>query len=336
MKMKAERLRNFKSIVLATTLALLISLSPTPVLSQNPDSVAGKGVPEQSASGKNALPKTHAAAPWPAHLPDGQPDMQGVWITAEYGMSCLKDPSRGVGCFTDHDGPNGDNGQLPRKFASRIIDTTDGEIPYQPWAKARQQYLLVNYFAPSMPEFLDPQQLCLPLGPVRQFTWHDVQIIQYDGYVIFAHEGGHVYQIIPLDGHPHVGPKIKLWMGDSRGHWEDNTLVIDVTNNNSKGRLSRAGDFARDKVHNVVRIKFIDAHHARYEAVFDDPSVYTKPWTFGFDLKRGIMEQTSGTDGSGGDGNYEQWEEACYEGMNNDVDRSLTTAATVSAGPAQK
>lgn len=133
-----------------------------------------------------------------------------------------------------------------------------------------------------------------------------------------------------------MGPKLKLWIGDSRGQWEGNTLVIDVTNNNSKGPLSRAGDFASDKVHNVVRINFIDAHHARYEALFDDPSVYTRPWTFGFDLKRGIMEQPSGDNGSAGDTNYEQWEEACYEGMNNEVDRALIAAAPIGTDPSQK
>ena len=300
------------------------------------------------ASGQGEKPKAASSAPtkkvpaegapttaaWPGYRPDGQPDVQGVWITAVYGMSCLKDPTRGVGCFDDHDGPP-NPGRAPRKAAaSRIIDTPDGEIPYQPWARKRQQYLLANYFEPTKQEFLDPQQLCLPLGPVRQFTWHDIQIIQYDGYVIFEHEGGHVYQIIPLDGRPHAGANVKLWMGDSRGHWEGNTLVMDVTNNNSKGRLSRAGDFASDEVHNTVRIQFIDAQHAKYEAVFEDPSVYTRPWTFGFDLKRGVMGGEGG-DPNHNDANYEQWEEACTEGMNNEVDRSLRTTGPGNGEPAQ-
>jgi hypothetical protein len=151
--------------------------------------------------------------------------------------------------------------------------------------------------------------------------------------VILEHEGGHVYQIIPLDGRPHAGANVKLWMGDSRGLWEGNTLVIDVTNNNSKGRLSRAGDFASDKVHNTVRIQFLDAHTARYEAVFDDPTVYTRPWTFGFDLKRGVMGG-EGADASHNDASYEQWEEACTEGLNNEVDRSLRTANSGNAEPA--
>jgi len=206
-----------------------------------------------------------------------------------------------------------------------VIDTPDGDVPYQPWARERQQFLLKNYFEPTKPEFIDPQQLCLPLGAVRQLTWHDVQISQYPGYVVLEHEGGHVFQIVPLDGRPHIPSDIKLWMGDSRGRWEGNTLVIDVTNSNSKGRLSRSGDFASDKVHNTVRIKFLDANNARYEAVFDDPAVYTHPWTFGFDLKRGIFAGEGG--GGVPDAHYEQWEEACHEGVR-DIDSSLRTGGS--------
>jgi hypothetical protein len=267
------------------------------------------------------------AADWtPARTPDGQPDVQGVWVTAVYGMGCLSNPRSGPGCKDEDTGRNR-NRQPQPKAASRIIDTPDGEIPYRPEARARQQYLLSNYFEPTKPAFIDPQQRCFPLGAVRQITWHDIQILQYPDYVVFEHEGGHVYRIIPLDGHPHVGQKIKLWMGDSRGHWEGNTLVVDVTNSNSKGRLSRSGDFASDKVHNTERFQFIDANTARYTAVFDDPSVYTRLWTFGLDLKRGIFA------GEGGEGvpdaHYEQWEEACHKGMHDELDGSLRPAAAV-------
>jgi hypothetical protein len=262
------------------------------------------------------LALAQAPAPWtPAHLPDGQPDVRGYWVAKVYGMGCLTNPLTGPGCVDEDYGQNNNRARPPRKAASRIIDTPDHEIPYQPWAKEKQQYLLANYFAPTRPEFLDPQQLCLPLGAVRQVTWHDIHLLQYDGYVVFEHEGGHSYQIIPLDGRPHVGSGIKLWMGDSRGHWEGNTLVIDVTNSNAKGRLSRSADFSSDKVHNVVRI---------------DPSVYTRPWTFGLDLKRGIF-------GAGGadEKTYEQWEEACYEGMR-PIDRSLHPGNPISAAAAKK
>ncbi|MBV9504865.1 MAG: hypothetical protein JO323_07655 [Acidobacteriia bacterium] len=270
------------------------------------------------------LLSTPGLAEWtPKHTPDGQPDVQGFWLTVVYGMGCLTNPKGEVGCIDPPEGRAGGARNRPQpKAASRVIDIPDGEVPYQPWARERQQNLLKNYFEPTKPEFIDPQQLCWPLGPVRQLTWHDVQILQYPGYVILAHEGSHVYRVIPLDGHPHVGPDIKLWMGDSRGHWEGNTLVVDVTNHNAKGRLSRAGDFSSEKVHYVERFQFLDENRMKYEALFDDPSVYTRPWTFGFEMKRAIFGESNPT---GDDAHYEAWEEACYEGMK-DIDRSLRSS----------
>lgn len=246
--------------------------------------------------------------------PDGQPDIHGFFVTSTYGVSCLTNPNSGVGCKPQQQGDDG-RARVRPKAPSRVIDPPDGEIPYQPWARQKQQYLLAHFFEPTRQEFIDPQQICLPTGPVRQLTWHDVQILQYPGYVILEHEGTHVYRIILLDGRPHIGNSIKLWMGDSRGHWEGNTLVVDVTSNNSKGRLDQSGDFSSDKLHLVERFKFVDANHLRYEAVFDDPSVYTRPWTLGMDLKRGNFAEENPT----GDPHYEQWEEACHEGLH-DVD----------------
>jgi len=278
-----------------------------------------------------AIPAAAQSPSWPKLTPDGQPDVHWFWVTKFYGMGCLSNPTNGnVGCVQESGAPRGENAGAKRaKAPSRIIDTADGEIPYQPWARERQKLLLANYFDPSKPEHIDPQQRCWPLGAVRQFTWHDVQVLQYPGYVVLEHEGGHVYQIIPLDGRPHVGENIKLWMGDSRGHWEGTTLVIDVTNNNAKGRLSRAGDFSSDKVHHVVRMKFLDANTLKYEATFDDPSVYTRPWTFGLDMKRGLFGGDGASDAD--EPTYEQWEEACVEGLR-EVDTALRPQAGINAG----
>ena len=294
-------------------------------------------LPAAAQDSKAKSDKPAAVAWTPSLTPDGQPDVQGFWLTKEYGMGCLSDPTNGnVGCLQESGPPrrgNGRGGDRPRaKAHSRIVDTPDGEIPYQPWARERQKFLLANYFEPTKPKFIDPQQRCWPLGAVRQFTWHDVQILQYPGYVVLEHEGGHVYQIIPLDGRPHLGENIKLWMGDSRGHWEGNTLVIDVTNNNAKGRLSRAGDFSSDKVHHVVHMKFLDANNLRYEATFDDPYVYTRPWTFGFDMKRGIF---GGENAGLSEENYEQWEEACVEGLRG-IDTALRPAGSASTASEKK
>jgi hypothetical protein len=75
-------------------------------------------------------------------------------------------------------------------------------------------------------------------------------------------------------------------MGDARGHWDGNTLVIDTTNVNSKGRLSVVGDFLSDKAHITERLTFVDADTMTYETTIDDPTVFTRPWTMRVAEKR--------------------------------------------------
>ena len=124
--------------------------------------------------------------------------------------------------------------------------------------------------------------------------------MQPDGAVVIVWDDYHAYRVIPLDGRPHVGPNLKLWMGDSRGHWEGNTLVVDVTNLNAKYRLSILGDFYSDKAHIVERLTFADANTLTYEARIDDPTVFTQPWTLRVAEKRVPAA--------------EMWEFACHEG----------------------
>jgi hypothetical protein len=311
------------------------------------------------AFGPSGWAQTAPAGPWkPKRLSDGQPDVQGVWTAVYYGMGCLTNPTNGdVNCVPPpgprptagtanagepppadasghvpgqrgHGNPPdivaaqpGEAGgaRRPRNAPSRIIDTPDYDIPYSPEARAHQEDLFAHYYTPSRYGDIDPQQRCWPLGAVRQFTWHDVQIEQFPGYVVFIFEGGEVYRIVYLDGRPHVGKDLKLWMGDSRGHWEGTTLVVDTTNNNAKGRLSRAGDYSSDTVHHVERFRFVDADHFRYEATFEDPSVYTRPWTFGLDERRGFFAGDGGAPkgpvSAETQAKYENWEEACQEGL---------------------
>jgi len=96
-------------------------------------------------------------------------------------------------------------------------------------------------------------------------------------------------------------------MSDSRGHWEGNTLVVDVTNSNAKHRLSNEGDFASDQVHITERWKFVDADTIEYTSTFTDPSVYTRPWTIASRFLRAHKD----------DPNWEVWEIECHEGERN-------------------
>jgi hypothetical protein len=103
----------------------------------------------------------------------------------------------------------------------------------------------------------------------------NIQILQGPGYVAVFHEMIHEARVIPLDGRPHVGSRVRQYLGDSRGHWEGNTLVVDVTNFSDKTnfRGSTAG------LHMVERFTRVDPDTLSYEVTFDDPSTWTKPWT---------------------------------------------------------
>ena len=252
-----------------------------------------------------------AEAPWAAKkLSDGQPDVQGFYKPEVEGTYSLVRPSRAPGIDQLEKIKNKTIPDLKTSAKpSRIIDPADGQVPYQPWARAKQKDIEEHIEVWVRPEQIDPQALCVPGGVTRTLFWSQLQIQQFPGYVVFLFDGNHPYRVIPLDNRPHIPENIKLWMSDSRGHWEGNTLVVDVTNSNSKHRLSNEGDFASDKVHITERFKFVGADSFVYSARFEDPTVYTKPWTLSSNFYRANKK----------DPGYERWEVECHEGEK-DVD----------------
>ena len=143
---------------------------------------------------------------------------------------------------------------------------------------------------------MDPQTRGWPNGIPREnyYSSHDgsvggpIQILQPAGYVVFLYETHHEFRVVPLDGRPHAGQDIKLWMGDSRGRWEGNTLVIDVTNQNDSTRFNVVGDFHSYEMRVTERWTLIDQDTIEHRATIDDPNVYTRPWTIGVTHTRGI------------------------------------------------
>jgi hypothetical protein len=213
-------------------------------------------------------------------LSDGQPDVQGQWSNTIGNHNNLVNP-QGAG------GGNGGVNRSPDKqrAPSRVIDPADGQVPFQPWARELQKDYAAHLLNPTKPEYIEPLARCAPAGPSKSFMWHGYEIRQYPGYVLFLFDSGS--RIIHLDKKPHLPENIKLWNGDSRGHWEGNTLVVDVTNNNSKSRFGRNGEFASENAH--IAEKFIfDNNRERftYEATYTDPSVYTRPWTLAIPNRR--------------------------------------------------
>ena len=235
-------------------------------------------------------------------LADGQPNVQGLWRPINPGSLSLTNPVPQEAAF---------EGQALR-IPSRIIDPPDGRVPYQPWAAARQKLQGHDYAYPTKPEHIDTQHRCLLSGVPRLFTIVPaLKIVQSPGQIVFIWDSYHAYRVIPLDGRPHVAPNVKLWMGDGRGRWEGNTLIIDTTSVKGQ-RLTYVGDFYSENAHVAERITWPDADNMIYEATVTDPTVFTRPWTMRVAQRRRPDDET--------------WETACYEGMT-DPDKFLLKTA---------
>jgi len=217
------------------------------------------------------------SGPWKGpRLPDGQPDVQGDWSNTIANHNNLTDPQGGI-----PGDPQARRRPLPpraERAPSRVSDPPDGQVPFQPWARELQQDFLAHDFDPIRPEYVEPLARCAPAGVPKSFYWHGYEIRQFPGYILFQFNSGN--RLIHLDGKPHLPDTIKLWNGDSRGHWDGNTLVVDVSNLNAKARFGRTQEFASENVHVVERYIFDNDHqHYNYVATFTDPTVYTRPFT---------------------------------------------------------
>lgn len=207
-------------------------------------------------------------------LPDGQPDIQGHWSNTIGNHNNFTDPQGGT--------PGEKNGRALGKredrAPSRVSDPADGQVPFQPWALEKVKDFQAHFNNPTEPQYIEPLARCAPGGVPKSFYWHGYEIAQYPGYVVFFFNSG--TRIIHLDNKPHLPDSIKLWNGDSRGHWEGNTLVVDVTNTNGKALFGRTGEFASENAHFEERYIFAsDGKRYNYEAVVTDPTVYTRPFT---------------------------------------------------------
>jgi hypothetical protein len=127
------------------------------------------------------------------------------------------------------------------------------------------------------------------------------QIVQGKGFVTIMQEMVHEARVIPTDGRPHASTYVRSYMGDPRGHWEGNTLVVDVANNNDKSVFDMAGHFHSDALHVVERFTPIDRDTINYEETVEDPKVFTRPWKMHFLLKRAPAD-------------YQFLESGCFEG----------------------
>lgn len=199
-----------------------------------------------------------------------------------------------------------------------VIDPPSGHIPLQEWAIEKREEIMANQEQLAV---LDPRVKCLPAAVPRgnlPVAYNSYQFLQIPGAVVILYEWNHLTRYIPLDGSPHVASEIRLGMGDSRGHWEGDTLVVDVTNFTDNTWVvghgappegapatsitSGHGVFHSTDLHVVERYTLTDENTVHYEATITDPQVFTQPWTISYDaFNRGAEDHIL-------------YEYACHEG----------------------
>jgi hypothetical protein len=264
------------------------------------------------ADAQAPAPADSAAATWTARLTaDGQPDLQGTWVNFD-STPFEVDTTGPLGSipnvnppahWADHDSP------MSPKRASMVVDPPDGRVPVMKWAEDKRDYDLAHLEDHYRHETVWVRCITrgVPGGMFPAGYNNGYQIIQIEGYVVIVYEMIHDTRIIPLDGRPHVGENIRLWMGDSRGRWEGNTLVVETTNFNDKGAIATSAATGRmrgiphsEQLHVVERFTRISEDVINYSVTVTDPKVYTAPWTVALPLNR--------------DPSYVMYEYACHEG----------------------
>ena len=266
-----------------------------------------------------------AAKRWTSpRTPDGQPDIQGTWTNFDntpFEAPGPDDAERlaalrkwfppgdrtGPGSVWGSDGPASASRNVRRR--AMVVEPENGRVPVRPEAEAKKDYAL-THLTDSW-ENHTPWERCITRGvPAGIFPGGygaGYQIIQGPGVVVLAYEMIHEARIIPVDGRPHIHSSIGQWNGDSRGRWEGNTLVVDITNYNNKSSIATniasqgmRGIGQSERLHVVERFTVVDANTIEYEATIDDPETYTRPWKVAMTLHR--------------DPTFRIFEYACHEG----------------------
>jgi len=243
----------------------------------------------------------------PPKTADGQPDISGLYLAIplprgiETPLVPIQNrPNRANSefSFSLNERPKLPDGAQVRPVG---VDPPDGKIPLTPAALARRKEIIANQ---EKIEYLDGRVLCLAPGIPRSTIPAPVvgyQILQKPGYVVIFYEQNHLYRTIPLDGRPPLDPHIRKAMGVSRGRWDGNVLVVEVTNFTTNldnnwviGAISATpgvpaeslttghGIPHSDQYKVTERYTPIDANTIHYEATIEDPSVFTQPWTIAY------------------------------------------------------
>jgi hypothetical protein len=232
---------------------------------QQPAAAAAAVAPAATA------PAPIASASAIPRLPDGKPDFQGNWFRRSlYGPTGFNPAAGGndanFSARAGGGGPNQRDGDL------RVIQ--GATVPYLPEALAEAKWRKTN-------QYLDGEPRCHLAGVPRAHEQppYPHLIIQDEKYLTILYEYVHEPRIIPLDGSAHP-QNYTAWDGDSRGHWEGDTLVVDVRNFNGRVWLDMVGNFVDENLHVIERYRLLDADHYEYQVTLEDPTVFSRPWSY--------------------------------------------------------
>ncbi len=296
-------------------------------------------IPAHAQTAKAAATKTwtQPKTPW------GDPDIQGTWTSDDcIGTPVNRPASFGDRLFFTEQELAQRQNQIARQAENDLQDTVAsnarvGTGPPGHWGErarrpCRQTSLVIDPANGRMPD-LTPEAKLRPIpegagnNNPKADSWEDFsyyircisrgvvgsilpviygngqQIVQGPGYVMILQEMVHEARVILLDGRPHASPNIRSYMGDPRGHWEGNTLVVETTNflpNKDGVGLNGGGTPMSDALKLTERYTRISADEMRYEVTVDDPKTYVKPFKMGFPLTQ--------------EPGYRNFEYACHEG----------------------
>jgi hypothetical protein len=193
--------------------------------------------------------------------------------------------------FKSTDGETGDYSSVwtvAREWDNRtslITDPPDGRVPaLAPGGQQRREANQAALRHPATgPQDRSLSERCITYGSPQLVAGYQslYQIVQTPGSVAVQTEMIHDTRVIPLDGHPHLPSAVKQWAGDSRGHWEGDTLVVDTTNYKPRSFMS----ISSEKLHVIERFSRSGPENLKYEITIDDPDTWTKPWSLTIPLK---------------------------------------------------
>ncbi|HEX4278617.1 MAG TPA: hypothetical protein VHZ74_24850 [Bryobacteraceae bacterium] len=320
-----------KQILAVGGLSIGISLMPSPAAAQVPQQPA-------KAPAKPSAQKAAAGKKWtPPRTPWGEPDLQGMWplnhlistpfqraekygnrrfLTEDELAAAKKSADARNKRFESGAIPQADSGTAVMQITSLLSDPPNGRFPALT-PKGKELYdKMHGSYKPGQtvfdsPDDFDSWDRCITRGmPVsmepRNYN-NGIRIMQSPGYVMIVLEMAHEVRIIPTNGRPALDKSIKEWLGESRGRWDGNTLVVETTNFNGKTDLTNAGvpgspplNPASENLKITERFTRTDNDTIDFQMKVEDPEIIESSFTVAYPMKL--------------DNKYQMYEYACHEG----------------------